>query len=91
MRSTEMVALSGNGLASYCGKQTVSSRTRAEAVQGEAGVTKAGRALVAIADRENRESVVQALAACGLEPIFCSSADDVRAVLESGSARRVVL
>ena len=46
-------------------------------------MTKAGRALVAISDRENRESLVQVLAACGLEPIFCSTAAGIRAVLES--------
>jgi DNA-binding NtrC family response regulator len=46
-------------------------------------MTKAGRALVAISDRENRESLVRVLAACGLEPIFCSTAAEVRAVLES--------
>jgi hypothetical protein len=36
-------------------------------------VEKPGRALVAISDRENRESLVQVLAACGLELIFCST------------------
>jgi DNA-binding NtrC family response regulator len=46
-------------------------------------MTKAGRALVAISDRENRESLVQVLAACGLELIFCSTAAVIRAVLES--------
>jgi len=44
---------------------------------------KAGRALVAISDREDRESLIQVLATCGLEPIFCSTADDVGALLES--------
>jgi DNA-binding NtrC family response regulator len=44
---------------------------------------KVGRALVAISDRGNRESLVQVLAACGIEPIFCSTAAEVRAVLES--------
>jgi DNA-binding NtrC family response regulator len=44
---------------------------------------KAGRALVAISDPENRETLVQILAACGLEPIFCSSPAEVRALLES--------
>ena len=46
-------------------------------------MTKAGRALVAISDCENRESLAQVLAACGLEPIFCSTAAGIRAVLES--------
>ena len=46
-------------------------------------MTKAGRALVAISDCQNRESLVQALAACGLEPIFCSTPTEVRALLES--------
>jgi DNA-binding NtrC family response regulator len=44
---------------------------------------KAARALVAISDRENREALVQALAACGFEPIFCSTLDEVRAILAS--------
>jgi DNA-binding NtrC family response regulator len=47
---------------------------------------KAGRALVAISDRENRETLVQVLAACGLESIFCSTAGEVGAVLESEAA-----
>ena len=46
-------------------------------------MTKAGRALVAISDRESRESLVQVLAACGLEPIVCSTPAEVRTVLES--------
>ena len=46
-------------------------------------MTKAGRALVAMSDCQNRESLVQALAACGLEPIFCSTPAEVRALLES--------
>ena len=46
-------------------------------------MTKAGRALVAISDCQNRESLVQALAACGLELIFCSTPAEARAILES--------
>ena len=42
-----------------------------------------GNALVAISDRENREALVQALAACGFEPIFCSTLGEVRAILAS--------
>lgn len=41
------------------------------------------RALVAIADRENRKYLIQVLAACGLEPIFCSTLGEVRAILAS--------
>jgi DNA-binding NtrC family response regulator len=47
---------------------------------------KAGRALVAISDSENREALVQALPACGFEPIFCSSLDEVREILASEAA-----
>jgi len=46
-------------------------------------MTKAGRALVAISDRENRESLVQVLAACGLEPVSCSTPAEARAIMES--------
>jgi DNA-binding NtrC family response regulator len=46
-------------------------------------MTKAGRALVVISERENRESLVQVLAACGLEPMVCSTAGEARAALES--------
>jgi len=46
-------------------------------------MAKAGRALVAVSDRENRESLIQVLAACGLEPVFCSTAAEVREVLKS--------
>jgi DNA-binding NtrC family response regulator len=44
---------------------------------------KAGRAVVAISDRENRDALLQALAACDFEPIFCSTPGEVRAVLAS--------
>jgi len=46
-------------------------------------MAKAGRALVAVSDRENRESLIQVLAACGLEPVFCLTAAEVREVLKS--------
>jgi DNA-binding NtrC family response regulator len=42
---------------------------------------RAGRALVAIADRENREALMQVLEMCGLEPIDCSTLGEVRALL----------
>jgi len=38
--------------------------------------------LVAISDRENRESLVRVLTACGVEPIFCSTAGEVREAME---------
>ena len=41
------------------------------------------RALVAISDRENREALVQALPAFGIEPVVCSSLGEVRAILAS--------
>ena len=44
---------------------------------------RAGRALVAIADRENREALMQVLEVWGLEPISCSTIDEVRAILTS--------
>ena len=44
---------------------------------------RAGRALVAIADRGNREALIQVLAMCGLEPISCSTLGEVRAILAS--------
>ena len=44
---------------------------------------KAGKALVAISDRENREAVVQALPACGFEPIFCSTIGEIQEILAS--------
>jgi DNA-binding NtrC family response regulator len=44
---------------------------------------RTGRALVAIADRENREGLAQVLELCGLEPIFCSTPGEVRAILAS--------
>jgi DNA-binding NtrC family response regulator len=44
---------------------------------------RVGRALVAIADRENREALIRALEVCGLEPASCSTIGDVRAILES--------
>jgi DNA-binding NtrC family response regulator len=44
---------------------------------------RAKRALVAIADRENREALIQVLEVCGLEPIFCSTLGEVRALLAS--------
>jgi DNA-binding NtrC family response regulator len=44
---------------------------------------KAGRALVAISDRENREALVQALPAYGFEPVVCSSPGEVREILAS--------
>ena len=44
---------------------------------------RAGRALVAIADRENREALMQVLEVWGLEPIYCSTIDEVRAILTS--------
>jgi DNA-binding NtrC family response regulator len=43
------------------------------------------RALVAIADRENREALIQVLEVFGLEPISCSTIDEVRAILASGA------
>jgi DNA-binding NtrC family response regulator len=46
-------------------------------------MAKAGRPLVAIADRENREALIQVLAACGLDPILCSTLGDVRVLLAS--------
>ena len=36
-----------------------------------------------ISDRENRQALVQVLAACGLEPILCSTIGEVRAILAS--------
>jgi DNA-binding NtrC family response regulator len=42
-----------------------------------------GRALVAVSERENREALVQALAACGFEPICCLTIGEVRAILAS--------
>ena len=47
---------------------------------------KAGRALVAIADCENRGALVQALAECGFELIVCSTLGEVREVLASEAA-----
>ena len=44
---------------------------------------RSGTALVAIADRENREALIQVLEVCGLEPIFCSTLGEVRALLAS--------
>ena len=44
---------------------------------------RAGRALVAIADRENREALIQVLDECGLEPVSCSTIGEVRAILAS--------
>ncbi len=46
-------------------------------------MTRAGRALVAIADRENREALIQVLEGCGLEQIFCSTIGEVRVLLAS--------
>lgn len=42
---------------------------------------KAGKALVAITDREDREALLETLAECGLEPIFCSTAAEISAIL----------
>jgi len=44
---------------------------------------RAGRALVAIADRENREALIQILELCGLERSFCLNISEVMALLES--------
>ena len=38
---------------------------------------------MAIADRENREALTQVLEVWGLEPISCSTIDEVRAILTS--------
>ncbi len=46
-------------------------------------MTRAGRALVAIADRENREALIQVLELCGLEPITCSTVGEISAILAS--------
>ena len=43
----------------------------------------AGRGLVAIADRESREALVQVLEVCGFEPISCSTIGEVRGILAS--------
>jgi len=42
-----------------------------------------GNALVAISDRENREALVQALPACGFEPVVCSTFGEVQEILAS--------
>ena len=42
---------------------------------------KAGRALVAISDREGREALMETLAECGIEPISCSTVGEVSAIL----------
>jgi DNA-binding NtrC family response regulator len=52
----------------------------------EAGMGKAGRALVTISDDEGRETLVQVLAACDLEPIVCSSIGEVRTIVASEAA-----
>ena len=44
---------------------------------------RAGKALVAIADRENREALIQVLEVCGLEQVFCSTIGEVRVLLAS--------
>jgi len=44
---------------------------------------RAGKALVAIADCENREALVQALPGCGFEPVVCSTLGEVREILAS--------
>ena len=44
---------------------------------------RAGSALVAIADRENREALIQVLDVCGLKQVFCSTIGEVRALLAS--------
>jgi DNA-binding NtrC family response regulator len=49
-------------------------------------MAKTERALVAISDLENREAILQVLAACGLEPILCSTIGEARAILGSGAA-----
>jgi DNA-binding NtrC family response regulator len=46
-------------------------------------MAKTGKALVAICDRENREALVQALPACGFEPVVCSTLGEVREILAS--------
>ena len=46
-------------------------------------MTRAGRALVAIADRENREALIQVLDGCGLKQVFCSTIGEVRVLLAS--------
>jgi DNA-binding NtrC family response regulator len=43
----------------------------------------AGRALVAIADREEREVLMQVLDECGLEPVSCATIGEVGATLAS--------
>jgi DNA-binding NtrC family response regulator len=44
---------------------------------------KAGKALVAIADRENREALIRVLETCGLEPVSCSTLSEIRTILTS--------
>ena len=46
-------------------------------------MTRAGRALVAIADRESREALIQVLDGCGLKQVFCSTIGEVRVLLAS--------
>ena len=47
---------------------------------------RAGRALVAIANLENREALIQVLEVCGLEPICCSTIGEVKMLLASEAA-----
>ena len=42
---------------------------------------RAGTALVAISDREDREALMETLAECGIESIPCSSVGEVSAIL----------
>jgi len=42
---------------------------------------RAGRPLVAIADPESREALIQDLDVCGLKQVFCSTIGEVRALL----------
>jgi DNA-binding NtrC family response regulator len=44
---------------------------------------RTGRALVAIADRENQEALIQVLAVCGVESICCSTIGGVKELLAS--------
>ena len=52
-----------------------------KSIRGEAGMGRAGTALVAISDREGREALMETLAECGIEPIPCSSVGEVSAIL----------
>jgi DNA-binding NtrC family response regulator len=47
------------------------------------GMMKTGRALVAIADRENRDGLAKVLELCGLGSIYCSTGGEVQTIFES--------